>query len=368
MQEADDGNAFAIAEDGLGNKRTATAAGVAAGSLPRKKTKTDAVAKPECFVNVANDDCISTSTAIAPPEIPKTLRTEPLLPKTRKTGGRPKKDDQPSWEHYYFRLGVFKQKNGHCRVPTTSDHGKTKKDSLFQWVLHQRSKQGFATLTHDQKAALDALGFVWDPRVDEFNRQWDERFAELVAYKEKHGTTLVPVKEEKGLGKWVAAQRDAHTLYVKKQSGQLQKDIDSGKVKPPRKCRVMSDEHYWKLKSINFVFSIYTPGGGWDAKYEKLKEYRAKYGDCRVPQHWKENKGLGKFVSRQRYLYCLWEQGKFENNPLTQERIDKLKALGFCWGSTRPMTWKDPQSEAAKRKAEEAPARANNGTQNRTLE
>eukprot|EP00977_Amphora_coffeiformis_P016755 scaffold5296_cov163-Amphora_coffeaeformis.AAC.10 len=345
-----------------GKKRKAPAehGDVSTVSPPVKQTKTTSGPRPQGRpqIHMDSDRNYSSTATTTSGKMDKSPPGLTSPPKKRKRG-RPPKSDKPSWEYFYFRLGVFKQKHGHCRIPTSSSNGE-RKDPLSQWAFHQRSKQGLAALTEDQKAALDALGFIWDPKEDEFNRQWEGRFAQLVAYKEKHGTTIVPVKEETGLGRWASTQRDAHTLYVKKKSGQLQKDIESGKTKPPKKCRIMTEEHYQKLKSINFVFSIYQPGGGWDSKYEELKEYRAQYGDCKVPQHWKKNKGLGKFVARQRYLYCLWEQGKFDNNPLTQERIGKLNSLGFHWGSFRPNTWKDPQTEEAKRKVEEARAQPNN--------
>ena len=366
----DDSSSSSSSSSSFGNKRKALTEqdDVLSDSIPPvKRTKLSFVPRPRGRprkITGRGTDTSSVTTATTTTNTNTSPETEIPSPGSasslehRKRGGCcPPEADKSSWEYYYFRLGVFRQKHGHCRISAGSNG--RKKDPLSRWVLHQRSKQGLAALTEDRRAALDALGFIWDPKEDEFNRQWEERFDQLVAYKEKHGTTVIPVKEETGLGRWASTQRDAHTLYVKKKSGQLQNDIQSGKVKPPKKCRIMSEEHYQKLKSIGFVFSIYKPGGGWDSKYEELKEYRARYGDCKVPQHWKENKGLGKFVARQRYLYCLWEQGKFKNNPLTQERIDKLNALEFYWGTPRPNTWKDPITEEAKRKAETARSQSN---------
>ena len=63
---------------------------------------------------------------------------------------------------------------------------------------------------------LNSLGFVWDI-PDGF---WEERFSELVQYKQYVGDTLVPVKwpENLELGAWVANQR------VRKKQGTLSED------------------------------------------------------------------------------------------------------------------------------------------------
>jgi hypothetical protein len=69
------------------------------------------------------------------------------------------------------------------------------------------------------------------------------------------------------------------------------------------------------MKSMN-KFDI-----NWEEKFQQLVEYKAKYGDCNVPQYWPLNKALGGWVIRQRsYQHCL--------GP---ERVDKLKKLGFIF-------------------------------------
>ena len=67
----------------------------------------------------------------------------------------------------------------------------------------------------------------------------------------------------------------------------------------------------------------------WMNKYDLLVAYKAKFGDCRVPQHWAENKQLGNWVSTQRISYKNFKANK--KSTLTPERIAKLTALGFDW-------------------------------------
>ena len=177
-------------------------------------------------------------------------------------------------------------------------------------------------------------------------------FQELTAYKAKHGNTNVRIDYEGGLGQWASRQRGAQKLYEQLQSGKLDNEIDSGAMKAPKKHRFMTKHHRDKLNSIGFQWTIYNRTG-WEGKYSELCEYKEKMGHTSVPQHWPENKGLGKFVARQRYLYCQIKQGKPGNNPLAPERIAQLDAIGFDWGKVRPHTWKeDPHAEKAKGEAQ----------------
>jgi Helicase associated domain. len=52
---------------------------------------------------------------------------------------------------------------------------------------------------------LEKLGFGWDALAD----RWEERFAELVAYKRVHGHCAIPTAwaENRALAKWVVNQR-----------------------------------------------------------------------------------------------------------------------------------------------------------------
>ena len=53
------------------------------------------------------------------------------------------------------------------------------------------------------------------------------------------------------------------------------------------------------------------------------------HGDCRVPQHYKPNKSLGKWVAKQREQYKLKLKG--QHSFLTPYREEKLNQAGFSW-------------------------------------
>jgi len=53
------------------------------------------------------------------------------------------------------------------------------------------------------------------------------------------------------------------------------------------------------------------------------------FSDCKVPQHYKENKALGKWVAKQREQYKLLKKG--DHSFLTPYRLEKLEQAGFVW-------------------------------------
>lgn len=73
-------------------------------------------------------------------------------------------------------------------------------------------------------------------------------------------------------------------------------------------------------------------GSSWSIKYFKLKLYKQKHGDCKVPYGDKE---LGQWVNNQKRAY--------KNKKLQDDRVDKLNKLGMFWGKEfpPPKTWPD---------------------------
>ena len=123
-----------------------------------------------------------------------------------------------AWNHRLAELLAFQQVNGHSNVPRRSG-------PLGQWVMTQRRQykmfqKGERTqLSEERRAALDSIGFVWV--VDKKSiRGWDDRFQELVDYKEEHGHTNVSQKEG-SLGRWVSTQRRHYRFLQEDEQSQL---------------------------------------------------------------------------------------------------------------------------------------------------
>lgn len=58
-------------------------------------------------------------------------------------------------------------------------------------------------------------------------------------------------------------------------------------------------------------------------------QYKEEHGDCKVPQHYKQNKALGKWVAKQREQHKLLRKG--QHSFLTPYRLEKLNSVGFVW-------------------------------------
>jgi len=206
-----------------------------------------------------------------------------------------------SWDGWFGKLKAFKERFGHCNVPA-----KWKENpKLGIWVSCQRSRQQ-GKLSQERIRKLEKIGFDWGTSR-RAGKSWEARYAELLRYKQAHGNCDVPNrwKEDPKLGKWVSSQR------LLKQQGEL------------------SRERMWMLEEIGFNWGIRSRGAikPWEARYAELLRYKQAHGNCDVPNRWKEDPKLGKWVSIQRQLK---QQGK-----LSQERMRKLEEMGFNWGANR---------------------------------
>jgi hypothetical protein len=67
----------------------------------------------------------------------------------------------------------------------------------------------------------------------------------------------------------------------------------------------------------------------WNHRFRCLQDYRRLKGDCDVPQNYKDDKQLGRWVHYQRTEY--WLRKKKGAAKITEERIDCLEQIGFEW-------------------------------------
>ncbi len=118
------------------------------------------------------------------------------------------------WTERFDELVDFKKRFGHCVVPNNW----IENIKLSQWVKRQRhqykiKKEGKnASLSEERIATLEAIGFTWSVQED----TWEERFSELVDYKERFGHTSVPKNclMHPQLSVWVKYQRRHLRLYI----------------------------------------------------------------------------------------------------------------------------------------------------------
>ena len=75
----------------------------------------------------------------------------------------------------------------------------------------------------------------------------------------------------------------------------------------------------------------------WDERFQELKQYRREHGDCLVPQKYKKNPKLGRWVENQRSAYHRYlkeiQAGKADPNVygMSADRIARLEEVDFVW-------------------------------------
>jgi Tfp pilus assembly protein PilV len=189
------------------------------------------------------------------------------------------------WDDMYERLRAFHQTHGNCNAPIQSTE-------LHGWMSRQRRDQ--SSLCQEQVTKLSSLGFDWETRPQNLERQWNEMFDKLQAYKAQNGNCNVPQSgytQDLALADWVSSQRktrDTLTRMKKK-----------------------------KLDEIGFVWC------DWDAMYSTLVDFHAQHGNADVPRRYKADEALAQWVKKQR------KNGLTGN--LTENRAAQLDQLKFEW-------------------------------------
>src|SRR6516162_1545883 len=160
---------------------------------------------------------------------------------------------ETDWEEGFRYLTIYKEREGHCRVPSTH---KENGFHLGQWVRWQRGNAD--TLSAPRRQQLDELGFVWDP----LETDWAEGFRYLTIYKEREGHCRVPRSHKENdfrLGQWVNAQRH----------------------------KALSAPRRQQLDELGFDWDPLETD--WAEGFRYLTIYKEREGHCRVPRSHKEN-------------------------------------------------------------------------------
>ncbi|MEN8250939.1 MAG: Helicase associated domain protein [Bacteroidota bacterium] len=197
------------------------------------------------------------------------------------------------WEEMYEKLNEYKLLYGDCNIQKDRQDYK----ELRRWCISQRSLYTRGLLKPHRVKKLENIGFVWKLYDD----LWEKMFEAMTEYKDKFGNCNVPLEwpENPKLGSWVGRQRTNHN----------------------KKSNKLSAERIERLNSLGFVW--HTLKNAWDEMYEKLVDYKNRFGDCNVPSQWTEDKKFG--------VWCRTQRIQRRKNKLSQARINKLEKLGFIW-------------------------------------
>jgi len=204
-------------------------------------------------------------------------------------------------------LNLYKNKHGHCNVENDEN------PSLAKWIQNQRNeyskmKHGKkSSLTEERLSLLASMGIEFEKRDT-----WEQKLQQIRVLQQKYGldlTNIPSTEETKQLRIWICNQRAQYKLYQQGKKSNL------------------TPERIKALNEINFDWGDrITP---WSTRFEELCQYKAKHGDCLVPQHYNQNPQLGSWVKAQRRHGKLFQSG--EGGSMTLERYRKLEGMGFVW-------------------------------------
>eukprot|EP00814_Leptocylindrus_danicus_P020390 CAMPEP_0116034274 /NCGR_PEP_ID=MMETSP0321-20121206/19505_1 /TAXON_ID=163516 /ORGANISM="Leptocylindrus danicus var. danicus, Strain B650" /LENGTH=324 /DNA_ID=CAMNT_0003510545 /DNA_START=13 /DNA_END=987 /DNA_ORIENTATION=+ len=145
----------------------------------------------------------------------------------------------PAWMARFGELRKFKEEHGHANVPCKFHSNPDDEHAqLGRWISKQRYQYKLYTgelssvntkcrMTPEKIKLMESVGFQWatgtsrgknasasdgrpgQPQQGQLITPWKVRYAELIAYKNQFGDTLVPYKYPPNiqLGRWVSVQR-----------------------------------------------------------------------------------------------------------------------------------------------------------------
>lgn len=172
-----------------------------------------------------------------------------------------------------------------------------------------------SAMTNAQYQALQGVDFNFDVNRKKYDRRvidqkWEDKFAELVAYKEKFGNCEIAVRKGfekyKTLANWAGLMR---RKYKARQTG----------TKAGRTTDI-TEEQIKKLACIGFSFSLQHD---FDTRFKNLLEFKKEFGHTKVPVFYTGHNNLGRWAKRMR-------DGIRNNEPWMDEmRRSRLMGIDF---------------------------------------
>ncbi len=218
-----------------------------------------------------------------------------------------------SFDDRFNDLMVFKQQFGHCCLPNLKPDNEYY--SLSRWCrkirgdyrVQREGRAGYegVKLSKEQVQRLENAGF---DLVDTKERSFDRRLDELVVFKKEYGHCYPPKTYNASLSSWCQKVRYA---YKAEQNG-IQGDIR------------LSLSDIEALKEIGFDFKA-KRHKSWEDNFQELAKFAENVGHCRAPRQTK----LGSWCNKLKSSYDMMRRGKEITMDLSDERIQRLKRIGF---------------------------------------
>ena len=225
-----------------------------------------------------------------------------------------------TFDERFAELMRFKEKVGHCNVPQKKS---VEYLSLGHWCnqlrmsykkIQKKETPTNSKLTQENIQQLEDAGFKWSVST---YRTFDERYAELMKYKEKFGHCNVPGTksgEYMSLGNWCNDVRTSYKKIQKKETPRIK----------------LTQENIQQLEDAGFKWT--STRRTFDERYTELMNYKKKFGHCNAPQTKSgEYKSLGDWCRALRSSYKKIQKKETSDLKLTPGMIQQLDDAGFRW-------------------------------------
>lgn len=214
------------------------------------------------------------------------------------------------WESMFNKMYEFYKDNNHCTIPK-NHHNRT----LYGWYRKQKllHKAGLIPKEHLEK--LKTINFYFEDGHEIYwRRKWLDSYNKLLQiYNETGDCNIKRHKDNQHphfyISNWVALER-----------GKYRK----GKLKEWQIEKLESIGFQWE---INRIPNFKNAENEWLEKLTLLEKFKEEFGNCNVPQNFKnpKYKGLGKWLNEQRFSY------KKKRKILTKDKIELLEGMGVIW-------------------------------------
>ncbi|KAG7365160.1 helicase domain protein [Nitzschia inconspicua] len=272
-----------------------------------------------------------------------------------------------TWEEYCPRLLEFYEAHGHCNLTLVPEHNEGTKD-LAQWVDSLKHRK----LAVDKIQLLQQMGITWDiveTRTSQYRREMIDR---LHAFYKKTGHVLVKEDDDPELFRWtrmclrnyghaylrrvvepnhghksrneekwetmlqcLAEYRRVHghcSVSLADGNPKLYKFVQNLRQQYRKLVRgepsQLNGERVEALEQLDFDW-----GKGhdirWKERLQELDAFQQIYGHVKVPQKFRNNPQLGRWVMNQRTMKRMNDKGI--ETSLRQPRINQLEQAEFVW-------------------------------------
>jgi len=232
-------------------------------------------------------------------------------------------------------LKRYKLKHGHCNIP----HKYSANPQLGTWVdtqrrLYRASKRHpnkATTLTQENIDRLVDIGFNFEPRPTR-DETWNNRLAELAAFKRDHGHCNVREDDQAhpGLGKWVSYVRRTYRLMRQGRRGKNSRRLDQNRLA--------------QLRDIGFVFELREEMAHkrFREGIAALHEFIDEHGHASVPNFYEKNPTLGLVIEEMKREAVKLQMG--QPSTMNEEMMAELIEIGIVGD---PGSIEDPAAHSA---------------------